>query len=130
MAQSCPYGTLPLYPDQGDPVPYSASSGRVSTGESSQLYPIPDIHEQYRVGPRGGAPPPLEASLYIGYMGRKEEMCPLTLRALSLEIFAKYGRGYASACPDSSSTGGTGNGGYGIYILWPDGTSWICGPVE
>ncbi|GFN81971.1 ribonuclease h1 [Plakobranchus ocellatus] len=63
-------------------------------------------------------------------MGRKEETFPIALRALSLETIANYGKEYALAYSDGSSTGGTGNGGYGIYIPWPDGaTSRICGPV-
>ncbi|GFO43420.1 hypothetical protein PoB_006992500 [Plakobranchus ocellatus] len=62
-------------------------------------------------------------------MGRKEEMCPLTFRALSLEIITKYGRDYALAYSDGSSIGGPENSGYVIYILWSVGTSHICGPV-
>ncbi|GFN85280.1 RNA-directed DNA polymerase from mobile element jockey-like [Plakobranchus ocellatus] len=42
----------------------------------------------------------------------------------------RFGREHAIAHTDGSSTGGTGNGGYGIYILWPDGsTTRKCGPV-
>ncbi|GFO19577.1 hypothetical protein PoB_004608200 [Plakobranchus ocellatus] len=48
------------------------------------------------------------------------------MRALSLET--RYGREYALEYSDGSSTGGAGNGGYGIYFLWPDGsTTRICG---
>ncbi|GFO05990.1 hypothetical protein PoB_003249500 [Plakobranchus ocellatus] len=49
---------------------------------------------------------------------------------MSLETIARFGREYAIAYTDGSSTGGTGNGGYGIYFLWPDGsTTRKCGPV-
>ncbi|GFN79018.1 hypothetical protein PoB_000552400 [Plakobranchus ocellatus] len=63
-------------------------------------------------------------------MGRKDKTCPLAMRALSLETIARFGREYAIAYTGGSSTGGTGNGGYGIYFLWPDGsTTRKCGPV-
>ncbi|GFO05079.1 hypothetical protein PoB_003158400 [Plakobranchus ocellatus] len=73
-----------------------------------------------------------QEGLYIGPMGRKDETCPLTISALSvsLKTIARYGREYALAYSDGSSTGGAGNGVYGIYILWPNGsTTRICGPV-
>ncbi|GFO28546.1 hypothetical protein PoB_005505100 [Plakobranchus ocellatus] len=74
-------------------------------------------------------PPPV-TSLYIGPIGRKDETCPLAMRALALETIARFGRECAIAYTDGSSTGGTGNGGYGIYFLWPDGsTTRKCGPV-
>ncbi|GFO04414.1 hypothetical protein PoB_003091900 [Plakobranchus ocellatus] len=63
-------------------------------------------------------------------MGRKDETYPLAMRALSLETIVWYRREYALAYSDGSSTGCTGNGGYGSYFLWPDGnTTRICGPV-
>ncbi|GFN84963.1 RNA-directed DNA polymerase from [Plakobranchus ocellatus] len=63
-------------------------------------------------------------------MGRKDEMCLLAMRALSLETISRYGREYALTYTDGSSTGGAENGGYGIYFLWPDGSiTRICGPV-
>ncbi|GFO48818.1 RNA-directed DNA polymerase from [Plakobranchus ocellatus] len=59
-------------------------------------------------------------------MGRKDETCSLTMRA----CHSKPLRGSAIAYTDGSSTGGTGNGGYGIYFLWSDGsTTRKCGPV-
>ncbi|GFO23800.1 hypothetical protein PoB_005030500 [Plakobranchus ocellatus] len=52
------------------------------------------------------------------------------MRALPLETIVRYGMDYALAYSDDSSTGGTGTGGYGIYFLWPNGsTTRICGPV-
>ncbi|GFN75861.1 RNAse h [Plakobranchus ocellatus] len=52
------------------------------------------------------------------------------MRAIALETIARFGRQCAIAYTDGSSTGGTGNGGYGIYFLWPDGsTTRKCGPV-
>ncbi|GFO44124.1 sodium- and chloride-dependent betaine transporter [Plakobranchus ocellatus] len=45
MAKSFPHGTLHPYPNQGNPVTYSAFSGRASTGECPQMYLVPDIHE-------------------------------------------------------------------------------------
>ncbi|GFO44394.1 protein dd3-3-like [Plakobranchus ocellatus] len=38
------------------------------------------------------------------------------MRALSLGTIAKYGREFALAYSDGSSTGGTGNGGYGKFL--------------
>ncbi|GFN97873.1 hypothetical protein PoB_002437900 [Plakobranchus ocellatus] len=71
-----------------------------------------------------------ETSLYIGPMDRKEETCPLAMKALCLETIERYGREYTLAYSDGSLTRGTGNGGYGIYILRPDGSlSRIHGPV-
>ncbi|GFN81956.1 hypothetical protein PoB_000846200 [Plakobranchus ocellatus] len=52
------------------------------------------------------------------------------MRARSFKTIARYGREYAIAYTDGSSTEGKGNGGYGIYFLWPDGsTTRKCGPV-
>ncbi|GFN82318.1 RNA-directed DNA polymerase from mobile element jockey [Plakobranchus ocellatus] len=66
----------------------------------------------------------------MGPMGRKDETSPIAMRALSLENIARFGRESAIAYTDGSSTRGTGNGGYGIYFLWPDGsTTRKCGPV-
>ncbi|GFO07949.1 mannose receptor, c type 1a [Plakobranchus ocellatus] len=90
------------------------------------------VHTHRSCTTRGpeAAPNPPETSLYIGPMGRKDETCPLAMRALSLEIVARYGREYALAYSNGSSTGGAVNGGYGIYFLWPDGsTTRICGPI-
>ncbi|GFO26813.1 RNA-directed DNA polymerase from [Plakobranchus ocellatus] len=52
--------------------------------------------------------------------------CLLHLRTVLIDPT----REYAIAYTDGSSTGGTGNGGYGICFLWPDGsTTRICGLV-
>ncbi|GFO28804.1 hypothetical protein PoB_005530900 [Plakobranchus ocellatus] len=60
-------------------------------------------------------------ALYIGPTSKKDETCPLAMTALSLETIARHGRGQALVDSNGSSTGGNGNGGYGIYFLWPDG---------
>ncbi|GFO13133.1 RNAse h [Plakobranchus ocellatus] len=76
------------------------------------------------------APAPPVTSLYIGPIGENDETCPLAMKALALETIARFGRQCAIAYTDGSSTRGTGNGGYGIYFLWPDGsTTQRCGPV-
>ncbi|GFN94041.1 reverse transcriptase [Plakobranchus ocellatus] len=98
----------------------------------SKTYGVPTDRAPLPVPPWAPeTPPPLPVtSLHIGPMGRKEETCPLAMRALSLETIARFGRENAIAYMDGSSTGGTGNGGYGIYFLWPDGsTTRKCGPV-
>ncbi|GFN87171.1 threonylcarbamoyladenosine tRNA methylthiotransferase [Plakobranchus ocellatus] len=63
------------------------------------------------------APTPPVTSLYIRPMGRKDETWPLAMRALALETIARFGRECVIVYTDGSSTGGTGNGGYGIYFL-------------
>ncbi|GFN92290.1 hypothetical protein PoB_001879600 [Plakobranchus ocellatus] len=62
-------------------------------------------------------PLPPETSLYIGPIGRKEEMRPLANRALSLKTIAKYHREYALAYLDGSSTGNTGNGVQDLHLM-------------
>ncbi|GFO00572.1 hypothetical protein PoB_002707700 [Plakobranchus ocellatus] len=49
-----------------------------------------------------------ETSLYIEPMGRKDETCPLALKALPLETIAKYSRELALVYSDGSSTNGMG----------------------
>ncbi|GFO31482.1 hypothetical protein PoB_005798700 [Plakobranchus ocellatus] len=73
------------------------------------------IQRAYRVGaatclnmaPEASSAPP-ETSLYIGPIGRKDVASPLSPRALSQEVNANYGRGYALAYSDGTSTEGTG----------------------
>ncbi|GFO18292.1 hypothetical protein PoB_004479700 [Plakobranchus ocellatus] len=57
----------------------------------------------------------------------KNEKCPLALRALSLGKIVLYSWDHTLTYSDHSSTGGIVSGGYGIYILYPEGlTSWVC----
>ncbi|GFO37109.1 LOW QUALITY PROTEIN: hypothetical protein PoB_006361400 [Plakobranchus ocellatus] len=86
----------------------------------SVLSVVQNLSAKYRVATDLA---PLPVPLYIGPMGRKDETCPLAMRALSLEPIARYEREYALANSYGSSSGRTGNGGYGIYFLWPDHNS-------
>ncbi|GFO36149.1 reverse transcriptase-like protein [Plakobranchus ocellatus] len=92
----------------------------------SKTYGVPTDRAPLPVPPRAPEtaptpPPPPVTSLYIGPMGRKEETCPLAMRALSLETIARFGRENAIAYTDGSSNGGTGNGATG---------STSCGQTE
>ncbi|GFO32183.1 hypothetical protein PoB_005868800 [Plakobranchus ocellatus] len=73
---------------------------------------------------------PLPKLNEIGWTRKKEDALPSVIRALALERIDSFDKEYILCSTDGSTRDGVLDGGYGIFIQWPDETTTrTLGPV-
>ncbi|GFN92936.1 RNA-directed DNA polymerase from mobile element jockey-like [Plakobranchus ocellatus] len=76
------------------------------------------------------APTLPETHCEIGWIGKKDDASPSALRAIALERIDGFDKSYARCYTNGSARDGVHDGGYGILVQWPDGTTTrASGPV-